>query len=250
MKGGVRRYLKPGGYVRVARRTLRKVRMAIPSPTEHTTDVHRLLERFPFLRQYEERAPAIRSELLPTYDEYVRNVSSPGMAISLELATFLLFACRALSPERLIDLGSGYSSFVLRMYAHNAQRPHSVWSVDHDQEWLERTRTYLQAHALSTRHLLSWTEFTSRSEASVGPFDLILHDLGGGMSARENALPIALAIARPGAILILDDICEPGYKAYARRLLRKTPHASYSLRRFTRDDRGRYSQLVVAGGRR
>jgi hypothetical protein len=64
------------------------------------------------------------------------------MSVSVELAVFLDVLCRLIEPDRILDLGSGFSSFVLRR--HLASRDvgvHSViWSIDDSPEWLEQTR--------------------------------------------------------------------------------------------------------------
>jgi hypothetical protein len=53
--------------------------------------------------------------------------------------------------KRLLDLGSGFSSYVLRAYA--AGVPGAVgWSVDDDPAWLEKTRAFLVSEGLSTEH--------------------------------------------------------------------------------------------------
>ena len=46
-------------------------------------------------------------KLKPYYIEYVKNVSSPEMAASLELATFMYTLCHVKQYKRLLDMGSG-----------------------------------------------------------------------------------------------------------------------------------------------
>jgi hypothetical protein len=46
-----------------------------------------------------------------------------AMAISLLLAVFLFAISNALSPTRILGLGSGFSSVVFRPYSDEASRP-------------------------------------------------------------------------------------------------------------------------------
>jgi len=50
---------------------------------------------------------------------YIEHISSPEMAMSLELAYFIMNYCIEYKPKRLLDLGSGFSSFVFRLYQNN-----------------------------------------------------------------------------------------------------------------------------------
>src|SRR5690348_5146340 len=74
----------------------------------------RALDRFP------ELAPATldpcRAELEAEHRAYVREVSSPEYTISLGLAAFLLALCRSRRPGRILDLGSGFSSYLFRLH--------------------------------------------------------------------------------------------------------------------------------------
>src|SRR5689334_15482328 len=79
-------------------------------------DAGRLRGRFPFLEGYEASATAMRERLLPDYRTYTRNVSPDPIAISLELSVFLAVLCDRERPGAILDLGSGFSSFVFRSY--------------------------------------------------------------------------------------------------------------------------------------
>jgi predicted O-methyltransferase YrrM len=254
------RYLRPGGYIRRLKRLGHEVRSHLKrlghevrsrghrvtrnatGAIEAAKDTLSLRQQLPWIRAYPELGPPARSALLPFYREYVATVSTQVMAISLELAVFLSVTCDECRPARILDLGSGFSSFVFRTYMLKASPLPEVWSVDDDAHWLERTRESLVKHDLPTEQLLTWSSFQQRSP---GVFDLILYDLGN-METRKRTLEHVLEYSAEGSVLILDDVQKPEYGSYARKFLKGRQHGLYSLRRYTLDDFGRYSLLVIA----
>jgi len=172
------------------------------------------------------------SELRPTYTEYVQRVSSPGMAASLETSAFLLFLARTLKAQRVLDLGSGFSSFVLR-----SSGAATVVSVDDSAEWLERTREFLDSTGTRGGELMTWADFSRREWE---PFDVVLHDLAGG-DLRNEVMPKAIALARTACVV--DDTHHDGHRAAMKRSA--NGHALYSLRQWTYDGFGRFAYLCV-----
>ena len=67
------------------------------------------------------------------YEKFMKNttstVSSKGMALSLETAALVLLLCEIKQPKTIVDLGSGFSSYVLRKWAQGAKHDVVVWSV-------------------------------------------------------------------------------------------------------------------------
>ena len=62
-----------------------------------------------------EKKEKIRKLLKPFYEEYIQIVSTPDMAISLETACFLFIFSDLISASKILDLGSGFSSFVFSL---------------------------------------------------------------------------------------------------------------------------------------
>lgn len=146
----------------------------------------------------------IRDRLLPAYIDYCHNVSPRTMAISLETATFAFWACQTRGVERPADLGSGFTSYMLRVYA--ADTDAEVTSVDDSPEWLERTGEFLTRHNLPDDGLVLWPEF----EAGDSTHDLIVHDFSKG-EQRETAMKVAVDRLEPGGIVIFDDAQHQGH---------------------------------------
>jgi predicted O-methyltransferase YrrM len=200
----------------------------------------RLKGRFPQLRDYESLAGPHRDQLRPYYETYVSQFSDPGWAISLELSVFLLTLCQLLQPQRLLDVGSGFSSFVFRHYAAHATPQPQVWSVDDSAEWLEKTVSYLKQNGLPADNVCQWQPFV---DGGPGKFDLILHDMAFGQRRMEE-LPSVLDLCKPTGVVVLDDVHIESYHGYAMKILNKRRLIHYSLKSFTVDSFNRYSELV------
>lgn len=85
--------------------------------------------------------------LKPYYDYYIAHVSKADMAMSLELAALVYALCVKKELKNLLDLGSGFSSFVYRLYAstHSGVR---VVSVDDDSQWLENQDVFARSESV------------------------------------------------------------------------------------------------------
>ncbi|MGH2452641.1 MAG: hypothetical protein ACRDF5_02615 [bacterium] len=203
-------------------------------------DRRRLEARIQGLRErWTSSAPLIRSELAPAYQTYVSTMSTARMAISLQLATFLSFVCDLTRPTRLLDLGSGFSSFVFRRYQAASDTPVEVWSVDRSAQWLESTRTFLAAQNVSTTHLETWDTFSART---LPPFDVVFYDLG---RERGRFFPVAISFCASTGLFIVDDLQMNRYRRAVLKDLQGTPHAFFSLWFYTHDRFGRFAALLT-----
>ncbi len=225
--------LRSGGWSRVTQR--------LWETWEARVDPRRLRRRFPELANYENQSRELTDKLRPVYEEYVASISTPDSAISLELAALALILCWIRRPRRILDLGSGFSSWVFRYYQAQAQPAPEIWSVDDDPHWLEQTRRFLSTHQFPVSYLENWQDF---AEAHQAPFDFILHDLGS-MALRQAALPRVVALADHRALLLLDDVQKHPYGPYARQLLHNMHLETFNLKFLVRDQFRRYAFLVL-----
>ena len=83
---------------------------------------------------------AWRGTWLRRMGETLEEEVSGGCSLSLELARIILEVTSEDHAKRLLDLGSGFSSCVLRAYAAGVSGA-VMWSVDDDPAWLEKART-------------------------------------------------------------------------------------------------------------
>jgi len=212
--------------------------MSIPRPTRLTQlladwrlnrHAAALRKRFP---QVDEPLPRdVQLELTMAHAEYVDHVSTAEMAASLETATLLWRLCDAAKPTRLLDTGSGFSSFILRRWARDRSDA-AVWSVDDDAHWLERTRAFLASRELDNRGLMTWDAFVADD---IGSFDLVFHDMGS-MATRIRTLPAVLGRVKPRTgVVVLDDTHNPAYETAARAELKRCRAAVFDAGAWTID---------------
>jgi hypothetical protein len=204
-------------------------------------DFDLLRAKLPALKDYGDLADQSRPLLEPDYIEYVGTVSTTGQAISLELATFLHVLCRLVKPKRLLDTGSGFSSFVFRLFQKEAPNEVVVWSADDSPAWLHKTRNFLEHKNVGTENLVTWESF---GRSGTDAFDLVLHDLGS-TGVRQESLPGVLSLASPGGHLVIDDWHKRQIRFSARPVLKARGGSHFSLKRLTEDRFGRYSLLVA-----
>lgn len=222
-------------YLRHGIDTLRRAAGQVTTEPRARLDAKRLARQRPSIAPRDWH-PA-ESDLLPAYTEYVNGVSVADHAASLETCAFLAHLCTVNRPTRLLDTGSGFSSYVLRRYA--ALVGATVVSVDDSAEWLPRTKQFLDRQDLDTSDVLSWDDFRARDWE---PFDLIFHDLAGG-ALREAAMPIVTALLAANGTIVYDDAHHSSHRAAIYRSARNL--TTYSLKRWTRDDSGRWAVLAV-----
>jgi predicted O-methyltransferase YrrM len=185
-------------------------------------------------------------DLKPAYQKYVNQISTFDMAISFETSQLLYTLAKIKKAKRILDLGSGFSSYVMRLYAKNSGNDIVVYSVDDDKNWLEKTRDFLVAMQVSAEHVLEWNDF--KEKAPTG-FDLISHDLGG-LEIRAESLPFVLNLLDKSGIIVLDDMHKArggligGYRAIAIKEVKKTGMMRLSARKYTLDTISRFSEIA------
>lgn len=195
----------------------------------------------PTIHISDERLAEISIGLFPFYDEYTRLVSDPGWAVSLETSAMLFHLADQLNPTMMVDLGSGFSSFVLRLWA-STHSSCGVLSVDTDPAWLTKTRDHLHSRGLSAGNLRDWDTFRPFGVAA----NLVFHDLASG-ALRESAMPVAVASCAPGGVVVFDDMQHEGHREAALRVMEANDMYVLDLKQWTMDSIGRYAIAGVRG---
>jgi len=172
-------------------------------------------------------------ELKEKHDYYTEKISSPEMAVSLEASLFLASLSKIINPKKVLDLGSGFSSFVLRKYSKS-----EVYSFDDDDSWLEKTRDYLFDEGFEDNNLYSWKDFENNLK-----FDLVFHDIGN-METRKKTLSIASESVKIGGVLVLDDVHKEDYYKYVIKSINASNFKCFNLYNLTNDSFGRFLLLL------
>lgn len=210
---------------------------------ESRTDASRLslmLEASP--EQIEQKMQEFKGIISPFYKDYVTTTSSEIMAMSFELALFALALCELTKPNKILDLGSGFSSFCFRYWIKNYSPNSEVLSVDDAPEWLDKTREFLVRHNLQGDQLITWDELIGRENHKK--FDLVFYDFGT-FPVRKSSLNKVIDFASRSSMLILDDMHSADYGLYVKKTLKERNLKSFSIRRYTNDKFTRYAYLAT-----
>lgn len=226
------------GVVRVKRRA------ADLSPAElrrGRADWPRAVAAVPALAGLDGQIAALAAPFAEAHARYCKQVGHPVHAASLELVGLLVGLVKSTQPAAVIDLGSGFTSYVLRSVAAAQPNPPLVHSVDDSREWLEKTRGYLVAQGVPQDGLFAWPDFAPETRA--GQYDIVVHDMGF-MDTRFETLDQVVNLAKPGGLVILDDMHKPDYRQKALRSLGARGLEALSLRRLTHDGLTRFAYLL------
>lgn len=161
------------------------------------------------------------------YLRYIKEVSDQQWVISWELCVYLDKLLRSLKPKTILDLGSGFSSFLFRFT--NAK----VITIDTDPQWLEKTKKFLEQYELPTDNM-----FLLKDADLSGQYDLTLLDIG--LAERDR---VELFSRINSKVLILDDMHIAEYKDAAAKHF--TNRIIFSLQDDTKDAYDRFAWMVV-----
>lgn len=189
---------------------------------KHLTDIYTLIR---------ETVGVVKSPMRDVYNEYVSDVSNEVWAISWELSKYLIKLIKTLKPKRILDLGSGYSSYIFRKYSDA-----EVHSIDTEKVWLQKTKDFLEKNDVATDNVFHITEHKMEGE-----YDLILMDLG--VAERDRAGLLSVLRNHCSGVIVLDDMHIANYRKQARKVYEKD--IIIDLIDETKDKYGRYAWMVV-----
>jgi predicted O-methyltransferase YrrM len=144
-------------------------------------------------------------------------------------------------PKNILDLGSGFSSFVFRYYKKLNEKC-NVTSVDTSVEWLEKTISFLEKNKLDTQNIYTFKQFKKLKNIKHN-YDFILYDLGPTSTRAEN-LEYVLELAKPNCPIVIDDLHNNNYKKDVIDIVSNSRKNLFFLNEETFDVYGRYAALV------
>lgn len=176
-----------------------------------------------------------------TFNHYVTEISVDSMAISLELAVTLYSLCLLKKPKAILDLGSGYSSFVFRYYQKHNNTECLVYSIDDNAEWLIKTKEYLLSKEVSIDGVFHIDEIEKLKGVK---FDIILHDMNY-VEIRKNYLDLVFDLLGKDGIVLLDDIHKPDYLKACIAKIKQRQWNFYGMQNTTTDKFKRFSVMAI-----
>lgn len=173
-----------------------------------------------------------RKFLREAHKEYVGAVSNRSMAISLQLANYLLYVCLERKPLKIFERGSGFSTFVFSYYKHIMEDKGfdriRIVSYETSDVWKKETCNYLTYNGFDI------PEFGTLKGNEKA--DLVFEDTD--IDVRRDGIGEVITKVNKDGIVIFDDVHTHDYlKDY---LIRSNMYY-YSLKRFTFDEFGRYA---------
>jgi predicted O-methyltransferase YrrM len=186
--------------------------------------------RFEFFHDIESSIIKNTELLRDDYDYYVDNVSEAGWAVSRKIASLLYSVCEFTSPMNILDLGSGFSTFVLAKYAKSLSHKINIYSYDCDDAWLKKTKSFL-----SKNGLLGFVSIKNYKKFKGGEFDLIFDDIEWANGVRKRDLESIVSTLSQTGILILDDIHWEVLEKKAKELDASNKCCFYDLKKYTLD---------------
>jgi len=179
--------------------------------------------------------------LMEGFCRYTTNISTRGMAVSMQTMQIMFRLCQHLGPSHILDAGSGFSSYGFRKYQQMFDPDVKVVTVDDNVVWLDRTRWFLDSERLSTEHLHSLQVFMERVPHEY--YDIIFYDLGTGKVRREN-LPLFMKYRHGAGYMILDDMHQRENLALAKKLAEEWGLDFVELKEETMDEYGRWAGVL------
>ena len=195
----------------------------------------------PRLAPDEQELAALTRELAPLHERYVSEVSNRFWAASLELSAFLWHLCRTVEVRNVLELGSGFTTYVFRRYAAESDEHVRVLSAEGDDAWLEKTGTFLGATGTPDGELVPLREL----DGTMGEhrFDLVFNDIFGEI--RPAATALAADHTTPDGLLVLDDANRTPDRRSLLSAAKKHRLTTYDLRPWTHDAIGRFALLAA-----
>lgn len=162
-------------------------------------------------------------------------------AASLQCCAYLIALYDEHKPSRILDLGSGISSYCLRTYKALHSLDTEIWSIDSDEEWLGISRRYSSSRGLGDQGFELWEDIKDKQET----FDLIFVDID--MSPKRELYFDAVfnQFSKPGTIVLLDDMHKSVIATPFDKLMEESDYTESDIKDLTIDEYGRYSRLVT-----
>lgn len=171
---------------------------------------------------------------------YLNNISSGMMPISLKTAKYLYDLCRDRQPRYILDSGSGFSSYVFRLYKFNSPSKNiRVITIDNSKVWLAKTRKFIRESGITPEDCYDINTFNEYSD--LFKFDIIFEDYN--INYRSQRFKYDLAAIKKSGIIIVDDAHLDKVSAIIGPQVRRN-NISVTYLKKLKDNYGRYPAIV------
>ncbi len=132
------------------------------------------------------------------YEDYINTVSTEIMATSFEQCIILYLISCNLYDKKILDAGSGISSYFLRVGSINTSSVN--YTIDTSIEWLLKTKNFLEFNKINSNHMYSLLESNSDMK-----YDFIYYDLGY-IHERIGFIHNITSRLNVGGMIMIDDL--------------------------------------------
>lgn len=180
-------------------------------------------------------------DVLSLYNQHFANKKRrPDTGLSLQSANYLAAYLSTEAPRSILDLGSGFSSWLFHLWAMESPDTHLVVTIDHDPLWLHCTQGELIeiAPELPSRFYTLDEFYIAVDRGLLGEFDMVFLDLA--KMTRRNTWIERAADRVVGNHLFIDDWHKPHLRETAEPMLVDKGFSLHPLEKETVDQWGRY----------
>jgi predicted O-methyltransferase YrrM len=160
------------------------------------------------------------SELEPMYLYYTTNISNPIMAASLRCCVFLVCMYEAIEPDRILDLGTGFSSYAIRYFKGKFGLSTEIYSIDSSEDWVEISKDFCQKNSVDTDHFYHWNEIKDKNIS----FELIFMDIDFSKKRVNYYDHVCKQFVGNNTFMLVDDMHKPILRNKVKTLKCKTNH--------------------------
>lgn len=187
-----------------------------------------------------EKGDQYKSEIQQAYSEYTTKVSPADMTVSLETSVVLIGLCVLHEPKSILDLGSGFSSYVFRYIRGNHLTEEcAILSIDTDKAWIRKTAGFIRERGLTTYDFCFWDDIKDTAEE----FDLIFVDIDKTYSRKNYYAHILKSFVGENSVVVFDDMHKGILSSTLAEVLSEYKYKSTNIRDLTLDEFGRFSSL-------
>lgn len=181
-------------------------------------------------------------EIKLKHKEYIQTISMPEMAISMELSNFVIAYCLKNKSIKILDLGSGFSSYVFRLYQKYFKKNNIiVYSVDDNDRWLEKTKEYLKNQELNIENLYHLDDLKQLELNNF--FDVVLLDLNF-VEIRKKYIQFSANLINEKGVVIIDDIHKIEFLREIKKTAKINNYKLYNIQKNTIDLFGRFAMIL------
>lgn len=195
-------------------------------------DAKILLKKFPDLVHTNLLDDDCLKNVKQDHHQYISEISAPLISISYKQAQFLLRLVASLSPESILDLGSGFSTYIFALYNKciSANKVNIV-SVDESSFWLKATTDFLAQKHLNVDRVTTYEEYLENN--IKGKYEFYFVDIGG-FELHLEIIESLLQNSNHDYFIVVDDFHVPNYRSSLKSIVNNNKRTILSLRKFTR----------------